>query len=277
MSAPARLAPLIALLLTAIPASAQENAEEWLRSCERQTERSRRVMVCELRTVEAQLADGALNVDAGRNGGISARGDAAGGVQVRAGVQAHAATEARAREIAAAVRFSASDGRVQADGPRTERNEGWWVSYFITVPRRADLDLRSVNGPVTIRDVTGRIRATSTNGPMALDGLGGDVHARTENGPLAVSLSGDRWEGAGLDAETRNGPVSLRVPDGYSAELRTGTVNGPMALGFPMTIAGSPSRPGRIGRGGHMQTTLGSGGATVRVVTTNGPVAVSRQ
>ena len=46
------------------------------------------------------------------------------------------------------------------------------------------------------------------------------------NGGVAISLEGRRWEGAGLDVETRNGGVMLSLPGNYSAELDAGTTNG---------------------------------------------------
>ena len=75
-------------------------------------------------------------------------------------------------------------------------------------------------------------------------------------------------EGAGLDAETSNGPVMLSVPAAYSAHLVTGTINGPVQIEIPLTLQG------RIGR--RIETDIGSGGAPVRAVTTNGPLVVSR-
>ena len=111
---------------------------------------------------------------------------------------------------------------------------------------------------------------TAYNGPVSLDGVGGDVHARTTNGPIDIELTGERWEGAGLDAETTNGPVELAIPDGYSAQLEFGTVNGPMTLAFPLTV----TIQGRVGR--RITTVLGKGGPTIRAITTNGPVAIRR-
>jgi len=100
--------------------------------------------------------------------------------------------------------------------------------------------------------------------------VGGDVHARTTNGPLDIDLTGARWEGTGLDAETTNGPVNLAIPESYSAQLEFGTVNGPMTVGFPLTV----TIEGRVGR--RIVTKLGAGGAPIRVVTTNGPVEIRR-
>ncbi len=74
----------------------------------------------------------------------------------------------------------------------------------------------------------------------------------------------------GLDAETTNGPVNLAIPESYSARLEFGTVNGPMSVGFPVTV----TIQGRVGR--RITTTLGAGGAPVRAVTTNGPVEIRR-
>ncbi len=139
------------------------------------------------------------------------------------------------------------------------------------MPRRGDVTAETVNGPVSAEDLAGRLDLRAVNGPVTLSGVAGDVHAHATNGPLTVDLAGTRWEGTGLDAETQNGPVTLSIPDGYSAELETGTVNGPMQIDFPITLQG------RIGRMSRIRTTLGSGGSPVRVVTTNGPLNVRRR
>lgn len=65
---------------------------------------------------------------------------------------------------------------------------------------------------------------------------------------------------------TSNGGVTLDIPQGYNAELETGTVNGGMEIDFPVTVQG------RINR--RIRTTLGRGGASIRAVTTNGGVKI---
>jgi len=96
------------------------------------------------------------------------------------------------------------------------------------------------------------------------------VHASAQNGPLSIELMGTKWDGAGLDAETQNGPADLTIPDNYNAKIEFGTVNGPMDVGFPMTVTIN----GRIRN--RISTTLGNGGAPVRVLTTNGPMTVRK-
>jgi DUF4097 and DUF4098 domain-containing protein YvlB len=144
------------------------------------------------------------------------------------------------------------------------------VSFIVMVPRRTDLSLATENGPLSVTDVTGKMDLSTHNGPLSLSGVAGDVHAHAQNGPLSVRLTGTRWEGTGLDAETQNGPAVLRIPDDYNAKLDFGTVNGPMDIGFPITVTINGRITDRI------STTLGSGGAPVRVVTTNGPMSVRR-
>jgi hypothetical protein len=104
---------------------------------------------------------------------------------------------------------------------------------------------------------------------MALNDLAGNVRARTTNGPLSISLTGNKWDGGGLDARTTNGPLTISVPENYSAHLETGTTNGPVSLGFPVTVQG------RINR--DISTDLGQGGATIRAMTTNGPLTLRRK
>ena len=138
------------------------------------------------------------------------------------------------------------------------------------VPRHSDLTLSTQNGPLSVEDVAGRMDIQTQNGPLSLSGVGGDVHASAQNGPLTIDLQGTRWEGTGLDAETQNGPADLRIPDNYNAKIEFGTVNGPMDVGFPLTVTISGRVKDRI------NTTLGNGGPPIRVVTTNGPMTVRR-
>ncbi len=161
-----------------------------------------------------------------------------------------------------------TDGEIRADGPRAGRDEHWSATFELWVPRRTDLALEANNGGIAIDAVRGDIRFRTTNGGVSLDGLGGTVRGETQNGGLAVTLSGTRWDGAGLDAGTHNGGVSVNVPSSYNADLATGTVNGGLSIDFPVTVGG------RIGRS--IETRLGAGGTPIRVRTTNGGVRVRR-
>jgi hypothetical protein len=223
---------------------------------------------CDVR--EYSMPAGPLTVDAGRNGGIRIFGWDRNEIQVQAIVTASARREDAARQLASEVQVQAGGGRVGSTGPSTSGREWWSVSYRISVPKRTDLELNANNGGISIDAVSGTIRFETTNGGVTLRDLSGDVRGETRNGGLKVTLNGDRWDGSGLDVQTANGGVDLAIPEDYSAELTTRTVNGGFRSDIPMTIQGelSPRRG--------IQTTLGSGGAPVSVRTTNGGLRITR-
>ena len=86
----------------------------------------------------------------------------------------------------------------------------------------------------------------------------------------SIALAGSRWQGAGLDVETTNGGVRMELPANYNAELHTETHNGGIDIDFPVTVRGRLSDMRR-----RIDTTIGSGGAPLRVRTVNGGVSIA--
>jgi len=269
-----RVAIVVSLLAcAAAPLSAQRrhaNGGDWLASCrDHDWGDDGRARYCEIRNTGFK-AGAALRVDPGDNGAVRVTGWDKDSVDVTAKIQAQAATDEEAQALARQVRIDAAGGTISADGPATSGRRSWSVSFDVMVPRRTDLTARTENGPIAVDDVAGKMDLHAVNGPLHLSDVAGDVHARTVNGPLTIVLSGDHWDGQGLDSETENGPVVLTLPSKYSAHLETGTVNGPMSLDIPVTVQGRFDFH-------HISTDIGSGGATVRAVTTNGPVTVRNE
>jgi hypothetical protein len=274
------LAALVALAVTALPIAAQDrdrdfDDDDWLADCrdESSYRRGRRFKHCELRESGMRPVGGALRVDPGRNGGVAVRAWDRDSVHVVAKIQVQGGSAQSAEELAREVRIVTRGGTIHAEGPSGLARDEWWsVSFEVYTPLRTDLDLATENGPLSVRGVHGRMQLSARNGPVALRGVAGDVRARVQNGPLSVFLDGARWVGTGLDAETVNGPAVLAIPEGYSADLETGTVNGPMSLEFPLTV----TVQGRFSTR-RLNTKLGDGGPPVRVVTTNGPLVIRRR
>jgi hypothetical protein len=269
--------PLVALaLLTvgALPLAAQRTAAssdaDWLDSCRNNWDDDRG-HACEVRDVPVRLSGRSLEVDGRQNGSIRVQGWDGDAVKVTARLQANAQSDAEATALLKDVRVTADGHTVRADGPSGfgGRRTNWSASYVVSVPKRFDLTLDANNGSLGVADVSGKLDLRTTNGSVALSGVGGDVHARTQNGSLNVELAGAGWDGAGLDAETQNGSVRLMVPERYAALLETGTVNGRINTDFPVTVQGRISR--------RLSLPLNGGGKTVRAVTTNGGVRISRR
>jgi hypothetical protein len=277
MRRPIRLAFATAALLgAALPLSAQrssaESDAEWLDNCRsgswnRGDDRGR---ACEVRAVPVRLNGRSLEIDGRQNGSIRVQGWDGDSVRVTARLQANADSDAEAQDILKEVRVVADGRSVRADGPSNWRSrQGWSSSYTVMVPRRFDLSLEALNGALAVEGVSGRLELRTTNGSVTLTDVGGDVRAHTQNGSLNVQLAGTAWEGAGLDAETQNGSVRVAVPDKFAALLETGTVNGSIHTDFPVTLQGRISK--------RLSLPLNGGGRTIRAMTTNGTVRISRR
>ena len=223
---------------------------------------------CEMREQTLTPSGGTISIDGRQNGGVSVKGWDQNQVLVRSKVQTGAPSEADARALAQQIRIETGGSKIYASGPDSRRDYNWAVSYEVFVPRRADLSVETHNGGISIADVNGKIDFSAVNGGVSLKRIGGAVRGSTTNGGLSIELSGDRWDGETLDVSTTNGGVVLAVPEHYSANLQTGTVNGSVNVDFPVTVQGKISK--------QIALNLGAGGATVKAMTTNGGVRLKR-
>ena len=248
----------------------ERSKEDWIDRCQDSGRRwdNDRERFCEVREKRI-AATKTLDVDGEQNGGVSIHGWDRGEILVLAKIQTNAEEASEAKDLASRITIETDNGRIRADGPSTRRRQSWSVSFELWVPRQTDLRVSTHNGGISVDDIDARLDLGAVNGGISLRNVAGDVRGETTNGPLDVDLDGDKWRGSGLDLRTTNGPVNLGIPQGYSARLETGTVNGGMRIDFPVTLQGS------IGR--RITTQLGSGGAPIRAITTNGPVTIRRR
>lgn len=223
---------------------------------------------CEMRE-QTIAAGGTISVDARQNGGVAVKGWERNDILVRAKIQTSAPTEDEARSIARLIHVETAGAQIRADGPLSERQRSWVVSYEVFVPQRSDLTLKAHNGGIRVAAVHGRIEFETVNGGVSLQEVGGHVKGATTNGGVSILLAGNHWDGQGLDVTTRNGGVNLSLPENYSAHLETGTVNGGLNINFPITVQGEIKR--------ELTTDLGSGGSPLRVRTTNGGISIKRR
>lgn len=266
-----RTALIVALVtFTGVAAFAQKEKDRSLSCRQNNWYNDRLVGNCEVREQTLAPSGGTIAIDGKQNGGVSVKGWDQNQVLVRARVQTGAPTEAEAADLARQIRIETSGAKIHASGPERRKDYHWDVSYEVFVPRRADLSLETQNGGIAIADVNGRIDFTALNGGVVLKRVGGAVRGSTTNGGLVIELSGDRWDGESLDVSTTNGGVIMSVPENYSANLQTGTVNGSVNTDFPVTMQGEGRRNKQIA------LNLGSGGAMVKAMTTNGGVHLKR-
>lgn len=229
-----------------------------------------KVAVTDLREIIVP-ATGRIEADGARNGGISVKGEARSDVLVRACVQSWGTTDEAARALISNIRVNTS-GVIKADGPD---DGNWSVSYEIRAPHNSNLSLKAHNGGIAIKSIEGSVDATTTNGGISIYDAAGDVRGRTTNGGVSVALVGNGWKGSGLDLQTTNGGVNLVIPSNFAATVEAGTVNGGFSSDFPELSVQKDDPMAGHKRSKQVRATLNGGGATIRLVTTNGGVRIS--
>jgi len=219
---------------------------------------------CEVREVTiASLPT--LLVDGNQNGGVSIKGANRSDILVRAMVQTHGNSESEAKSLGSQVIVHTSAGTVKADGPK---GSGWSVTYEIFVPLHTNLNLKTHNGGVAIAGVESSMEFHSVNGGISLKDVGGSVKGETVNGGVSLQMTNTRLAGQGIDVQTQNGGISMKVPERLSAQLDVATVNGGLNVRLPNTAP--------VAHGDHrLNVTLGSGGPTIRIRTHNGGISVA--
>jgi len=219
-------------------------------------------------------SSGDVNVDGRQNGGVSVKGEDRSDVLVRACVQTWAKTGDEAKAVAGNVKINTVQ-TIKAENSSDDNN--WSVSYEIRVPRSTNLNVTAHNGGVSISNVNGTMNFETRNGGVFLNGVSGSVKGQTTNGGVFVKLAGRSWNGSGLDVTTTNGGVNIIMPQDYSANVETGTVNGGYTTDIPALAVTTENIIGDNYRrtNKHVQTNINGGGAPIKVTTTNGGVRIS--
>lgn len=258
-----------ALALMAAPGYGQmlDNQEKTM-TCDEHNQWNHLATHCEIKEQQMAASSGAIEINPGNNGGVSVKGWNRSDMLVRAKIETAAPSDGEARGMVGQIRFASGSGHLAAEGPSGDENHYWSVSYEIFVPHQTDFNATTHNGGVHVQDVKGTITFNTTNGGIHLARMAGHVTGNTSNGGVHVELAGDHWDGTGMDVTTTNGGVHMNVPSAYSAHVETSTVNGGMHVDFPVMVQGKISKD--------LSFNIGSGGATIRVTTTNGGVQIHK-
>ncbi len=151
--------------------------------------------------------------------------------------------------------------------PRTNYNIG--VNYKLTLPKQANLNLRSYNGNIVIHNVDGITTAmtyngevkvydlknrvdidthngsitahniegdaklTTHNGKLNLTGTFTNLHAETDNGNISCDIT--RWQAsADITLETHNGNITAHLPHVTGIAIYAELHNGKVTSDFPI-------------------------------------------
>lgn len=158
---------------------------------------------------------------------------------------------------------------IQGKSSNNNRNNDVSVHFVVKVPNGVRVDVSTVNGGLTVNDVTSEVIVSTVNGDINARSAGGPVRARTVNGSIDVSM-GSTGNADDLEYGTVNGSITIELPANFSAQVEISTVNGRVSTDFPITMSGSIS-PRRL-RG-----TIGDGDTRLRASTVNGSVSIKKR
>ena len=268
---------LMALISLAIPAPAQQlrdNRDKQLSCDSNDNYGGRRSRLCDVR--ELTLGPSSrLEIEPGRNGGVTVRGWSQNSILVRARVEAWADSDSEARSVASQVRVEAAGGRIRGAGPdlnglfNWNEDRNWAVSFEVFTPWNTDLTIDSHNGGITITDVRGQIDVETHNGGLRMTRVAGDIRGQSHNGGIQADIEGNVSDIRQIDLSTHNGAITLSVPASFGARVETQTHRGRLESDFPITVRGRLD-------GGDMNFNIGGGGPLVRLGTHNGGIRLRR-
>jgi len=131
-------------------------------------------------------------------------------------------------------------------------NSGGSVDYTLEVPRRAQLQVANVIGPIVVAGgLANDVSANNVSGTVSIENVDGDIKARTVNGGIVASVMrfvADRR----VSLRTVSGTVVLTVPAGAGAVVKAQSMSGGFQSDFSLPVksemVGSRVN-GRIGNG----------------------------
>lgn len=227
-----------------------------------------------------------LRVRPHTNGGVQVQGWDQNNYSVTA-CKAAADFNGEAERVLSQIAVMVQAGEVSTQGPNDEGND-WTVYLLIRAPKGSTIDVETLNGPLSLYSVDGKVTAHTTNGPISLQDFSGDaeitaqngpisiaassgnVRVRTQNGPISVDLKDKTWNGAGLSADATNGPLTLFVPKDYQSSFLVESRNY-----SPMSCHASICENARkTWDDNNRRIEFGNSPAVIHLSTVNGPVSV---
>jgi len=166
----------------------------------------------------------------------------------------------------------------------------------------SSLRLKTSNGPISLWQVKGDVEATTSNSSIELTQFEGAANLHTSNGRIraegvrgafeaetsnstidanitelrpgktlrlkstngTVTASLEKWNDNDIYADTSNSSINLRLPPGVNARVKADTSNGSITTDQEINVTEKGKH--------HLEGTLGHGGASITLDTSNGNI-----
>ncbi|MDD4566753.1 hypothetical protein L21_0491 [Methanoculleus chikugoensis] len=158
-------------------------------------------------------------------------------------------------------RIESSNGGIKLAGVRVTETELLTSNGRVIVDGApgGDLAATSSNGRIELSGVEGYVTATTSNAGITVEDCGGVAGLSTSNGAISTEISAIRGD---VTVSSSNAGITLRFAEDLDARLAATTSNGRIAVhGLMLRLEEST--------GTSVSGTLGNGGPTVTVTTSN--------
>lgn len=129
---------------------------------------------------------------------------------------------------------------------------------------KGDTVLSNTNGPINIEDVDGYIKASTTNGCIEIKGTTGIDDLTTTNGGITAEIFDIKDD---VNIQSTNGGISVYIKSTINASIEIATTNGSISVDEALILITESSSKSLKG-------TIGTGGDTINILTTNGGINV---
>ena len=224
-------------------------------------------------TLSIRNVSGSVRVEAARDGqlGIVAQGVAQGSRPE----PVHVVSNAVGDGLAVCANWSSSN-RCEA-GEYSPSGASFWqkfrftsrveVNFVVQLPPGVKLDVRDVNGSVTVLGATSDVLVHGINGSVTASTESGALELKTVNGNVKGDIKGVPTR---VSAKTVNGTVDVTGPADLAGDLEMSAINGGIASDFAITTVGNLSRRRLAGH-------IGSGGGVIELKSINGAVTLHKR
>ncbi|MBI3405653.1 MAG: DUF4097 family beta strand repeat protein [Acidobacteria bacterium] len=131
-------------------------------------------------------------------------------------------------------------------------------------------DVSTGDGHVSARSFEGSLRVSTGDGHIEVDGRFDNLDLKTGDGRINVAIDSGSAMKTPWHINTHDGSVVLRLPDKFSADLDAETRDGHISLDFPVTVSGKLSQS-------HVHGPINGGGPTLSVHTGDGHIRIERR
>ena len=177
----------------------------------------------------------------------------------------------RVESIEGPVRMKSSNGgvkiwQVKGDIDITTSNAGIEVGQF-----EGAAILHSSNGRIRADGVRGAFEGNTSNGSIDVNitelSVGKPLRLDTSNSSINVTMA--KWNHNDIYADTSNSSINVRLPEGINARFKGDTSNGSVTSEHEITV----TNKGKT----HLEGTIGSGGSSIVLDTSNGNIRLLKK